>query len=191
MKKIFFSDKYSLTQAVLDGRKTMTRRISKEQIRNSVFWKSGYESIHGYEIKPIYKISELVAIAQSYESLGMNPEIALNDRDGIGFYTKTKFAPGWKNKMFVRADLMPHHIRITDIKIERLQDISDEDCFKEGIFKWDAGQKDIPFYSFHNADIPDYNDSRDAFAELIDKVSGKGTWASNPYVFVYEFELID
>lgn len=191
MKKIMFNDKYSLTQAVLDGRKTMTRRISKEQIRNSVFWKSGYESIHGYEIKPIYKISELVAIAQSYESLGMNPEIALNDRDGIGFYTKTKFAPGWKNKMFVRADLMPHHIRITDIKIERLQNISDEDCFKEGIFKWDAGQKDIPFYSFHNADIPDYNDSRDAFAELIDKVSGKGTWASNPYVFVYEFELID
>ena len=191
MKKIMFNDKYSLTQAVLDGRKTMTRRISKEQIRNSVFWKSGYESIHGYEIKPIYKISELVAIAQSYESLGMNPEIALNDRDGIGFYTKTKFAPGWKNKMFVRADLMPHHIRITDIKIERLQDISDEDCFKEGIFKWDAGQKDIPFYSFHYADIPDYNDPRDAFAELIDKVSGKGTWASNPYVFVYEFELID
>ena len=35
------------------------------------------------------------------------------------------------------------------------------------------------------------NDSRDAFAELIDKVSGKGTWESNPYVFVYEFELID
>lgn len=190
MKKIMFNDKYSLTQAVLDGRKTMTRRISKEQIRNSVFWKSGYESIHGYEIKPIYKISELVAIAQCYESLGMNPEIALNDRDGIGFYTKTKFAPGWKNKMFVRADLMPHHIRITNIKIERLQNISDEDCFKEGIFKWDAGQKDIPFYSFHNADIPDYNDSRDAFAELIDKVSGKGTWESNPYVFVYEFELV-
>lgn len=190
MKKIMFNDKYSLTQAVLDGRKTMTRRISKEQIRNSVFWKSGYESIHGYEIKPIYKISELVAIAQSYESLGMNPEIALNDRNGIGFYTKTKFAPGWKNKMFVRADLMPHHIRITDIKIERLQDISDEDCFKEGIFKWDAGQKDIPFYSFHYADIPDYNDPREAFAALIDKVSGKGTWESNPYVFVYEFELI-
>lgn len=191
MKKIMFNDKYSLTQAVLDGRKTMTRRISKEQIRNSVFWKSGYESIHGYEIKPIYKISELVAIAQCYESLGMNPEIALNDRDGIGFYTKTKFAPGWKNKMFVRADLMPHHIRITDIKIERLQDISDEDCLKEGIFKWDAGQKDIPFYSFHYADIPDYSNPCDAFAELIDKVSGKGTWESNPYVFVYEFELID
>lgn len=217
MKKIFFSDKYSLTQAVLDGRKTMTRRVCKYDRPNETYdivfpvfepndydndgnivsplnyafgWKNDKGDFTGWNI-PKYKVGEVVAIAQSYESLGMNPEIALNDRDGIGFYTKTKFAPGWKNKMFVRADLMPHHIRITNIKIERLQNISDEDCFKEGIFKWDAGQKDIPFYSFHNADIPDYNDPRDAFAELIDKVSGKGTWESNPYVFVYEFELVD
>lgn len=213
MKKIMFNDKYSLTQAVLDGRKTMTRRIIKCPRTFKGEWVAGFnihrrhsdKKIVGWpcmydaderefdmgEIFPKYKVGEVLSIAQCYESLGMNPEIALNDRDGIGFYTKTKFAPGWKNKMFVRADLMPHHIRITDIKIERLQNISDEDCFKEGIFKWDAGQKDIPFYSFHNADIPDYNDPRDAFAELIDKVSGKGTWESNPYVFVYEFELID
>ena len=213
MKKIMFNDKYSLTQAVLDGRKTQTRRVIKCPREFKGEWVAGFnihrrhsdKKIVGWpcmydaderefdmgEIFPKYKVGEVLSIAQCYESLGMNPEIALNDRDGIGFYTKTKFAPGWKNKMFVRADLMPHHIRITDIKIERLQNISDEDCFKEGIFKWDAGQKDIPFYSFHNADIPDYNDSRDAFAELIDKVSGKGTWASNPYVFVYEFELID
>lgn len=212
MKKILFSDKYSLTQAALDGRKTQTRRIIKcpkayqenpagcFRITESddvsplfeilVYDKDCNDFVPMF-IQPKYKVGGVFAIAQCYESLGMNPEIALNDGDGIGFYTKTKFAPGWKNKMFVRADLMPHHIRITDIKVERLQDISDEDCLKEGIFKWDAGQKDIPFYSFHNADIPDYNDPRDAFAELIDKVSGKGTWESNPYVFVYEFELVD
>ena len=146
------------------------------------------------EILPKYKLGEVVAIAQSYMDVdrfhrkGKNAAY-LEYLDSI--LPELKLYPGWTNKMFVRADLMPHHIRITDIKIERLQNISDEDCFKEGIFKWDAGQKDIPFYSFHNADIPDYNNPRDAFAELIDKVSGKGTWASNPYVFVYEFELID
>lgn len=32
---------------------------------------------------------------------------------------------------------------------------------------------------------------REAFSALIDKVSGKGMFASNPYVFAYEFELID
>lgn len=36
---------------------------------------------------------------------------------------------GYKNKMFTKASLMPHHIRITDVKIERLQDISKEDFY--------------------------------------------------------------
>lgn len=213
MKKIMFNDKYSLTQAVLDGRKTMTRRVCKYDRPNETYdivfpvfepndydndgnivsplnyafgWKNDKGDFTGWNI-PKYKVGEVVAIAQSYSDCGNMPDYEL-DEDGYPIMPKRS---GFFNKMFVRADLMPHHIRITDIKIERLQNISDEDCFKEGIFKWDAGQKDIPFYSFHNADIPDYNDSRDAFAELIDKVSGKGTWESNPYVFVYEFELVD
>lgn len=213
MKKIMFNDKYSLTQAVLDGRKTMTRRVCKYDRPNETYdivfpvfepndydndgnivsplnyafgWKNDKGDFTGWNI-PKYKVGEVVAIAQSYSDCGNMPDYELGE-DGYPIMPKRS---GFFNKMFVRADLMPHHIRITDIKIERLQNISDEDCFKEGIFKWDTGQKDIPFYSFHNADIPDYNDSRDAFAELIDKVSGKGTWASNPYAFVYEFELID
>lgn len=103
---------------------------------------------------------------------------------------------GFFNKMFVKADLMPHHIEITDIKVERLQDISDEDCMKEGIYRLDSanGNGGIA-YSFVGASdkkhIGLYNTPRDAFSALIDKVSGKGTWESNPYVWVYEFKLFD
>ena len=219
MKKIMFNDKYSLTQAVLDGRKTMTRRVCKYDRPNETYdivfpvfepndydndgnivsplnyafgWKNDKGYFTGWNI-PKYKVGEVVAIAQSYESLGMNPEIALDDKDGIGFYTKTKFAPGWKNKMFVRADLMPHHIRITNIKIERLQDISDKDCLKEGIYKGQCGSADTHFMDayYYKGDIQPYCTPREAFASLIDCVSGKGTFKSNPYVFVYEFELID
>lgn len=214
-KKIMFNDKYSLTQAVLDARKTMTRRIIKCPRTFKGEWVAGF-NIHRRhsdkkivdwpcmydaderefdmgEILPKYKVGEVLSIAQSYESLGMNPEIALNDRDGIGFYTKTKFAPGWKNKMFVRADLMPHHIRITNIKVERLQGISDEDCLKEGVVqKFDTDgtpRYRVPCEKHTWAYATD--SARDAYHFLIDKVSGKGTWESNPYVFVYEFELID
>lgn len=182
-----FNDKYGLTQAVLDGRKTMTRRISKEQIRNSVFWKSGYESIHGYEIKPIYEIGEVVAIAQSYSDCGNMPDFGL-DEDGYPIMPKNS---GFFNKMFVRANLMPHHIRITDVKVERLQDISDGDCLKEGIEEHLKGVQ----YGFSSnigyCEQYPFSDPRDAFASLIDKVSGKGTWSSNPYVFCYSFELIE
>ena len=218
-KKIMFNDKYSLTQAVLEGRKTMTRRVCKYDRPNETYdivfpvfepndydndgnivsplnyafgWKNDKGDFTGWNI-PKYKVGEVVAIAQSYESLGMNPEIALDDKDGIGFYTKTKFAPGWKNKMFVRADLMPHHIRITNIKIERLQDISDKDCLKEGIYKGQCGSADTHFMDayYYKGDIQPYCTPREAFASLIDCVSGKGTFKSSPYVFVYEFELID
>ena len=216
MKKIMFNDKYSLTQAVLDGRKTMTRRIIKCPRTFKGEWVAGFniyrrhsdKKIVGWpymydaderefdmgEILPKYKVGEVVAVAQRYkdvvEKRNEAQETLCLYKIGEKYLTMEEMGAGWSNTMFTKADLMPHHIRITDIKIERLQNISDEDCFKEGIFKWDAGQKDIPFYSFHNADIPDYNNPRDAFAELIDKVSGKGTWESNPYVFVYEFELV-
>lgn len=224
MKKIMFNDKYSLTQAVLDGRKTMTRRIIKCPRTFKGEWVAGF-NIHRRhsdkkivdwpcmydaderefdmgEILPKYELGEVVAIAQCYKSLGMNPEIALHDKDGIGFYTKTKFAPGWKNKLFVRADFMPHHIRITNIKIQRLQEISNEDCLKEGIIKTIHKSADGEWgrYYWHHGvtrsncpygQYKEYSNPLEAFASLIDCVSGKGTFKSNPYVFVYEFELID
>lgn len=209
-----FNDDYGLTQAVLDGRKTMTRRIIKcpetyegrpvkglrttgsKDIRLAVemlVYNEECDDFVPMYIQPRYEIGEVIAVAQSYESLGMNPEIALNDRDGIGFYTKTKFAPGWNNKLFVRSDLMPHHIRITNIKIKRLQGISDEDCLKEGIYE-DSGDDEFPpsiFYEFEGNKDDGFDTPREAFAALIDKVSGKGTWLKNPYVFCYSFELID
>lgn len=214
-----FNDECGLTQAVLDGRKTMTRRGCKYDRPNETYdivfpvfepndydndgnivsplnyafgWKNDKGDFTGWNI-PKYKVGEAVAVAQCYKSLGMNPEIALDDKDGIGFYTKTKFAPGWKNKMFVRADLMPHHIHITDIKVERLQNISDEDCLKEGIYKGQCGSADTHFMDayYYKGDIQPYCTPRGAFAALIDKVSGKGTWLKNPYVFCYSFKLID
>ena len=222
MKKIMFNDKYSLTQAVLDGRKTMTRRMAAIQppYKNSEIcfptvllledepekhplwlaycWRNKDNPEESTPwIKPKYKKGEVVAIAQSYKDLGYSPEEPLQEE--AGYYPHIKDASGWTNKMFVRADIMPHHIRITDIKIERLQDISDEDCLREGVelntrqYEYDGTKKYCVCGLGHWRAIgcTDFDTPREAFAALIDKVSGKGTWESNPYVFVYEFELID
>jgi hypothetical protein len=215
MKKISFNDKFGLTQAVLDGRKTMTRRIIKCPRTFKGEWVAGFnihrchsdKKIVGYpcmydaderefdsgEIIPRYKVGEVVAIAQSYETIfhvGNCPNDFFVDSSTIN---KKYCGAGFENKMFVRADLMIHHIRITDIKIERLQDISDEDCLKEGIYE-DSGDDEFPpsiFYEFEGNKDDGFDTPREAFSALIDKVSGKGTWESNPYVFVYEFKLID
>lgn len=198
MKKISFNDKFGLTQAVLDGRKTMTRRIIKCPRTFKGEWVAGFnihrchsdKKIVGYpcmydadgrEFIPRYKVGEVVAIAQSYETVYHEQGLETLDMLVSGW----KYSKGWRNKLFVRADLMIHHIRITNLKIERLQDISDEDCLKEGVYE-DSGD----FYEFEGNKDDGFDTPREAFAALIDKVSGKGTWESNPYVFVYEFELI-
>lgn len=148
---------------------------------------------------PKYVIGEVVAIAQSYET--MYHEIGLETMDM--FTTSMKNSKGWNNKMFVKADLMPHHIRITKVKAERLQDISEDECLREGVefsqeqYKYDGTKS---FFVQNITDIGSrwnrmfckhFDTPREAFAALIDKVSGKGTWNIDPYVWVYEFELID
>ena len=216
MKKIMFNDKFGLTQAVLEGRKTMTRRICKYDrpdeswdIVFPVFESKDYDSegnlisplygAFGWKNKdgdftgwnnPLYKVGEVVAIAQSYKDIGYNGEYSWV-QDEIHYHRDR--AAGWDNKMFVKADLMPHHIEITDIKVERLQDISDEDCLKEGIVKGKCGSESTHFMDAYYVpkEKQPYCTPRDAFEVLIDKVSGKGTWESNPFVFAYEFRLTE
>lgn len=204
-KKIMFNDKFGLTQAVLSGRKTMTRRIAYEfgyrvdkcKIwGNNITYMDGKMQVLGEFPNPRYKVGEVVAIAQRYCELSWDKKIYDKLRSMCKGLPQYELA-GWNNKLFVRADLMPHHIRITDVRAERMQDISDEDCIKEGIRKYYIGfesdENDYTgfTYSFDETGKYKYPNARAAFASLIDKVSGNGTWDSNPYVFVYEFELVD
>lgn len=208
MKKIMFNDRYGLTEAVLSGRKTMTRRIIKAPKRINGYdtygfivcqdiathevtgiYARGYDggTIDDIEILPKYEIGEVVAVAQDYSHCG---GVMSNGVSRWEYISKVagRSSAGWRNKMFVIADLMPHQIRITGIRIERLQDISDEDCLREGV----RYIPEIDRYYFERTGCEGfYFDSpREAFASLIDKVSGRGTWKSNPWVFAYEFELI-
>ena len=186
-----FNDKYGLTQSVLDGRKTMTRRVISEKQRRWEIFKNG-ENSRNWDFP--YQIIEKIAIAQSYQQL--EKEI---DRLGLPLNIKPEIykSAGYKNKMFVSAYDMPHHIEMLNYHVERLQDITDEDCLREGISEFrpetitDSGVEvgELQGYTFQGGEI--YATPREAFAALIDKVSGKGTWESNPYVWVYLFKLID
>ena len=189
-----FSDKFGLTEAVLSGRKTQTRRIVPQSFftctydildNNTLVCEDMYGDWHDIrKTRYALQVGEVVAVAQSYHSF-------YNDECDPRIFPD---GAGWLNKMFVRADLMPHQIRITNVRVERLQDISDEDCIAEGVCKW---TKDRELFKYDMADgfeMFEWRDKphtpREAYAALIDRISGKGTFESNPYVFVYEFELI-
>ncbi len=186
-----FNDKYGLTQAVLDGRKTMTRRIIDQRTEGwlRMQYNERYDDWHR---RSPYMYTETLAIAQAYQDI-------YNDAYHIGLYGRTT---GWTNKMFVRAKLMPRHIKITNIRVEHLQDISDEDCLREGVVKANIGyyveglkckdwEKESHVEMENGETLKLFPTPREAFAALIDKVSGKGTWESNPLVWVYNFELVN
>lgn len=203
-----FNDKFGLTQAVLDGRKTMTRRIVSERLLdrwtdyddfcNSVSvgdiptTRQYYDEKEFFLDNSSYKVGEIIAIAQSYKDLGYSPDSLDRHPKDLSVRGLMKDSAGWNNKMFVKSYACKHHIKITNIKLERLQDISDEDCLKEGIIHASTflGQK--IYHTPHvNGSYLSTNVAQEAFAYLIDKVSGKGVFQSNPFVFAYEFVLFD
>ena len=220
MQKISFKDKFGLTDLVLSKKKIQTRRIEKsllslqtKEIKGQCykFYNNKFREVTDdlryldsaapdryavivrttdgqlLEFKPQYRMREVVAVAQSYQKVYPNADFEMVDK-----WTFMTESAGWTNKMFVRAELMPHTIKITNIRVERLQDISEADCLKEGIIEHTA--EIIPNYPPYTqcccgisevfCDTP-----RQAFAALIDKINGKGTWERNPYVWVYDFEL--
>ena len=222
MKKIMFSERFGLEQAVLAGTKTMTRRIIPDI---EIDWNrrgrvtlpvSGFE--HGVlfmdvrsilhdagicdysapaKYQPKYEVGEEVAIAQPYKNDGVLTYNAYNEdgtarEDGLRRHKEMLGSNGYRNKMFVKAEYMPHRIRITGIKVERLQDITEQECICEGI-KIKKGNRngERPFGEFTFDGWDDYSfTAREAFAALIDRISGRGTWQRNPWVYAYTFELI-
>ena len=216
MKKIMFNDKFGLTKAVLEGRKTMTRRMIKQPpyenfdiafpapdvafdekhpLCGAFCWvNKDNPDEHTEWIRPQYKVGEEVAVAQAYTQMFSDEFFTPEQENGL-IKEVEKLSAGCTNKMFVKAELMPHRIRITNVGLEKLQDISEEDCLKEGIVKWTKDGKvfkydlDDRFEIFRWSEMP--KEPKKTFSVLIDAIAGKDTWEKNPYVFVYEFELVN
>lgn len=200
MKRISFKDSnfLYLTASVLDGTKTMTRRavklappyhqsnveiVMRENPLEAELWLK-----HGDLMcvaRPKYEVGDIVAIQQSYKDLAEQVPFYRMACEDLDEYETHK---GWTNKMFVKAEIMPHHVQITDVRLEWLQDISDEDCLREGV--WGTTKKG-KYFCDYGLDFNGYDTPCEAFAALIDKVSGRGTWDSNPLVWVYSFERVD
>ena len=202
MKGIIFSE--PMFRATIEGRKTQIRLIVKPKpntcgccysYKDSDYGYIGggkfcytkcikvyklYDSCNRYEecIKPRYKVGEKVYLKEPYYA-----------EYGCVCY---EYAPNFagkrdivfKNKLFMPAKYARYFIEITDVRCELLKDITTEDIRKEGFQR-----KDIT--GICGVDIPSALEMIEAYAALFDKINGKGTWESNPYVWVYTFKLID
>ena len=190
MKGICFKE--PLFHATVRGSKTQTRRIMRPQPDDGQIW----NSILGLGIKPRYKKGELLYLKEPYiDDLNMDKtyfKYSPDDVKEVGEWLKMQAGEVksakkiWKNKLFMPQSEARYFIKITDVRVERLQEITEDDCIKEGIemnnyphrgWYWMEG--------YYSTDDPIL-----AYERLIDKINGKGTWESNPFVFVYDYELM-
>lgn len=202
MKKMMFNEKYGLQRAVLSRTKTKTRRDGKKVekkyaiyvVANEMNGKEDYLSLEEFAIsKSPYKVGDIVAIQQSYKEL-LEEEYMPTSIENEVIRMVEQNHIGCTNKMYVKAELMPHHVRITEVRFEQLKCISDEECLEEGIYRRDdvidCNMNPVVRYQYYGT--PEmFVTPRDAFASLIDKISGKGTWEKNEYVYVYGIERVD
>jgi hypothetical protein len=200
MKGICFKE--PLFHAVVNGTKTQTRRIIEPQpidkpefyafFKRWVYWLFGESNPVK---KPRYKLGEKVYLKEPYYHFIPN---SLEDAIGIRAKTFYKYYCGietnhrddkkWKNKLFMPAKYARYFIEITGVRCERLQDISDGDCEREGICPvWENGF--IVAWS-NKSDGKTYTTRKESYAALIDKINGKNTWEINPFVWVYDFKLV-
>lgn len=211
MKRILFNDQVALTAAVLEGRKTQTRRVVLQKLLDraeeyagqyTMSWQKDEAWVEYLLRNAPYKVGEVVAVSQSYKdvytemmlNVGENFLNTIYEKFQIGYVENS---PAWGNKMYVCAELMPHKVEITSVGVCRLQYISDKDCMAEGVqavnttigVRYAAGGVKIPDGVRVSANCV-FTTPKDAFAALIGRTCGKLTWNMNPWVYVFEFKLV-
>jgi hypothetical protein len=211
-RPILFSGE--MVRAILDGRKTQTRRVVN---RYRWHYKDGSTSL----LRTIYHGSpisdwEMAAMLPSCPYGQVGDRLWVRETWNVYSGGYDDYAGGWevgypygtipKEKpfdatMFYAADgedgpwrpaiHMPRWasritLEITDIRVERLQDISEEDAIREGV-------KGCCFDSMTGAACYDYPTvtARERFQKLWDGINGKRghSWESNPWVWVISFEV--
>ena len=92
--------------------------------------------------------------------------------------------PKWAARIF---------LDVVDVRLERLQDISLEDAKAEGVKRQTPKESGKPFKRFFNylTDTYTFLFPDRSFMTLWKFIHGAESWGKNPYVWVYEFRVID
>lgn len=216
MKGICFKEE--LFKLVVSGKKTQTRRIINPRPEyndtQGVIWrgcaygigfnnhKDAYVNFSN-SAKPKYKAGERIYLKEPYRTaqdvdfIIYKYEHPTGRADYLGCDKDDRHI-SWKNKLFMPQSSARYFIEITAVRAERLQDISEQDCQKEGVIACGTHDFGSPIGVMNLYDIGkdkryiegDWFTPTDAYSELIDEINGKGTWESNPFVWVYDFRLV-
>lgn len=196
-KPILFSTE--MVQAILAGRKTKTRRVIK--IKSAPFsenfteaeWKNHLNSAGAKLLYGGFKKGDILWVRETFAK----PPITAF---GVPYIHKAGFDRticGWKPSIHMPKEAARIFLKVTNVRVERLQDISEEDAIAEGVsIVYDYGSF-ITYKNYLFKDKNTYNkqDTRclkKSFQSLWQSINAKKhPWESNPWVWVYEFDRIE
>jgi hypothetical protein len=194
IKPILFST--PMVKAILEGRKTQTRRgvkhgmdISKMEFAGfrydqAYFKESGSRS---WGTKCKYFIGDVLWVRETYGIAGHTTKHYVYKADIENTLDTPK--GGWKPSIYMPKDACRLFLEITDMRIERLQDISEDDAIAEGV------EKEIDLYLDYEQEekIGSYylGSAIDSVESLWAKINGQKSWDENPFVWVYTFKVVE
>jgi len=207
-----------MVKAVLDGRKTQTRRVIKvdpimfdnpkvlspDSCVKFDFSTGGCQnhSAPANFINSSYTVGDVLWVRETFKpfsNIGMEDELVgvtyRADNKSVMYYNKDRkeyvFYEKWKPSIHMPKKYARIFLKVTDVRVERLWDISNEDAIKEGVEKIGNTLSDV-FYKNYSENQSGFNDPIVSFASLWNSTAKEPfKWDDNPYVFVYEFERVE
>jgi hypothetical protein len=194
MKGILFKE--DMFKAVINGNKTQTRRIipEKELADDKLMTDKKIQKFL-CEARARYKKGEVVFMKEPFAIKEIHQE---PPGDPISYLYNTSHLKedfDFQNKLFMPAKYARYFIKIKDVRVEKLQDISYEDSISEGIRVEYDPDDCRPLYYFYPC-----NNLRDStfvgnpitsFYSLWKSINDQDSWDKNPWVFAYELELTE
>ena len=202
-RPIIFSTE--MVEAILAGRKTQTRRIIKENIIDKWFdyedWSSSVGKADGVINSFLkmndflipyakYQVGDILWVRETFKP----SNFTLN---GFTYRVNAHFEmpkKGWKPSIFMPKEAARIWLRVTKMKIENLNDISETDAICEGIINLKPEHKGFcllgDFYDYERRCFG-LKTPVESYQSLWSKINGAANWDENPLVWVIEFERLE
>ena len=199
-RPIIFSSE--MVREILAGRKTQTRRIIKPQpttvvqdIVGNFYEVSHRESgIGEYEdiIKCPYGMAadmDFLWVREAYSKNYFNTGIHAYKADFKEVAAEYVPVPKWKPSIHMPKSAARIFLKINDVKVERLQSISEEDAQREGV-KYDLSLEFNQYLNYEKG-IYQCQTAVESFKSLWSEINGEKSWSENPFVWVIQFERVE
>lgn len=198
-KPILFSTE--MVQAILAGKKIQTRRIINPQPKegvitsddwNEIYWTSKIkiqDNPDRFEItetfKPKYQTGDILWVRETWF------KTASPNLNGAYFYKaslESSWVFKWKPSIHMPKETARIFLKVTNVRCERLQEISEGDSISEGVELFDTNR----YKDYEDKKSSGVRKARVSFATLWDSINAKKhPWESNPWVWLYDFERIE